>query len=250
MPKQLPNLQTLFYLILSLTLLLSALLITSVNRQNNTQPHSASAHDDDTQGAIDWVSEAEALARRGDFGAALPLYEKAISALVSYPSQQHALRYRYGIVLNALGAKSRPDLYPLARAQFESVLRYLDSGAKLPHSSARVRSALAHTYHRQAASEETATQRKQLLNTAYLLYKSAVEGLLNQREWHNLAITYFNLGQVCEWQGNLEEAINWLEKAVQLDLQHKLPDLEEDSDYLAALRQQVEPVQQNRETTL
>ncbi|USD22239.1 tetratricopeptide repeat protein [Microbulbifer variabilis] len=166
------------------------------------------------------------------------------------PPSSHTLRYRYGIVLNALGAKSRPDLYPLARAQFQSVLRYLDSGAQLPHSSARVRSALAHTYHRQAASEELATQREHLLSTAYLLYKSALEGLLSQEEWHNLSITYFNLGQVCEWQGNLEEAIRWLEKAVELDLQHKLPDLKEDSDYLAALRQQVEPVQQNRGTTL
>ncbi|WP_444921063.1 tetratricopeptide repeat protein [Microbulbifer sp. CnH-101-G] len=250
MHKPLPHLYILFYALFCLTALLAAISIISDVLPNNAQPHSTKSHGGDTLGAIGWVNEAESLARQGNFGDALPLYEKAISALGDYPSQQHTLRYRYGIVLNALGAKSRPDLYPLARAQFQSVLRYLDSGAQLPHSSARVRSALAHTYHRQAASEDLTTQREYLLSTAYLLYKSALDGLLNQEEWHNLSITYFNLGQVCEWQGNLEEAIHWLEKAVQLDLQYELPDLEEDSDYLAALRQQVEPVQQNRETTL
>lgn len=245
MYKYLSNLQLLFYALLSLAILLPAISITQ-----NAWLENPASHGNSYQGAVEWVTEAETLARQGDFNAALPLYEKAISALTPYPGQQQALRYRYGIVLNALGAKSRPDLYPLARAQFQSVLNYLDSGAELPHSAARVRSAMAHTYHRQAANEEAVTQRAHLLNTAYLLYKSALQGLSAQEEWHNLAITYFNIGQVTEWQGNLKEAIDWLEKAVQLDLQHKLPDLEEDSDYLAALRQQVEPIEQNPATTL
>ncbi|WHI50613.1 tetratricopeptide repeat protein [Microbulbifer sp. MLAF003] len=236
--------QILFCALLTLAILVPAISITQQAQIEKLDSHSS------THGAVTWVNEAETLARKGEYGAALPLYEKAISALSPYPAQQQALRYRYGIVLNALGAKSRPDLYPLARAQFKSVLNYLDSGAELPHSAARVRSAMAHTYHRQAASEETITQRAHLLNTAYLLYKSAINGLSAQEEWHNLAITYFNIGQVCEWQGNLEEAIAWLEKAVQLDLQYKLPDLKEDADYLATLRQQVEPIGQNPETTL
>ncbi|MFA0811172.1 tetratricopeptide repeat protein [Microbulbifer epialgicus] len=245
MHKSFSRLQTLLYLLLSLAILPPAISITQ-----NTWLEGPSSHSIGTQGAVAWVGEAEKLARQGKFDAALPFYEKAISALSPYPARQQALRYRYGIVLNALGAKSRPDLYPLARAQFQSVLNYLDSGAELPHSAARVRSAMAHTYHQQAANEETVTQRTHLLNTAYFLYKSAVDGLSAQQEWHNLAITYFNIGQVCEWQGNLEEAITWLEKAVKLDLQHKLPDLEEDSDYLTTLRQQVEPIEQNSETTL
>ena len=187
------------------------------------------------------VSEAESLALEGDFDAALPLYEKAIAALAPQPKAQQALRYRYGIVLNALGARARPELYPLARAQFESVLAYLDSGAQLQHSAARVRSALAHTYHQQSASEEDPVQKAHFLRTAYLLYSGAARDLARQREWHNLAITYFNLGQVCEWQGNLEEAIDWLEKAVELDSRHGFADLEEDRAYLLALRQLVNP---------
>jgi len=245
MHKRLFSLQILCCALLTLAILLPTISITQ-----NAQLENPNSHDITAQGAVAWVSKAETLARRGEFDAALPLYEKAISALTLYPAKQQALRYRYGIVLNALGAKSRPDLYPLARTQFQSVLNYLDSGAELPHSAARVRSAMAHTYHRQAASESTVTQRAHLLNTAYFLYKSAIDGLSDQKEWHNLAITYFNIGQVCEWQGNLEEAIAWLEKAVQLDLRHKLPDLKEDSDYLTTLRQQVEPIEQNPETHL
>lgn len=193
------------------------------------------------------VDEAEQRAQEGDFDTALPLYEKAIAALDSRPRHQQALRYRYGMVLNALGARARPELYPLARAQFEAVLDYLDSGDQrqqvppFEHSAARVRSALAHTYHQQAASEGNATQRAHLLRFAYQLYSGAARGLAQQREWHNLAITYFNLGQVCEWQGNLPEAIEWLEKAVELDARYGFADLEEDSEYLAALRQQANP---------
>ncbi|MFC6634694.1 tetratricopeptide repeat protein [Microbulbifer taiwanensis] len=196
------------------------------------------------------VTEAEERALAGDFDAALPLYEKAISALAPKPGQQQALRYRYGMVLNALGARARPELYPLARAQFESVLDYLDGGASLEHSAARVRSALAHTYHQQSASEEDPVQKAHLLRTAYLLYSGAARDLARQREWHNLAITYFNLGQVCEWQGNLEEAIDWVEKAVELDARHGFADLEEDRDYLLGLRRQVNPPARASTTSL
>lgn len=201
------------------------------------------------------VTEAEELALTGDFDNALPLYERAIAALSGQPAEQQALRYRYGMVLNALGGQARPDLYPLARSQFQSVLRYLERGNREPeqsgrnqepggpgfeHSTARVRSALAHTYHQQSASEG-GPRRAQLLRSAYQLYSSATAELARERDWHNLSITYFNLGQVCEWQGNLEEAIEWLEKAVKLDRQHGFPDLEEDQAYLLALRQQANP---------
>ncbi|WP_250459486.1 tetratricopeptide repeat protein [Microbulbifer litoralis] len=196
------------------------------------------------------VAEAEQRALEGDFDTALPLYEKAIAALDKQPGRQQALRYRYGMVLNALGARARPDLYPLARAQFEAVLDYLDSGARLEHSPARVRSALAHTYHQQAASEGNGTQRAHLLRSAYLLYNGAARGLAQRREWHNLAITYFNLGQVCEWQGNLAEAIEWLEKAVELDARHGFADLQEDRDYLSALREQANPPARATATSL
>ena len=196
------------------------------------------------------VSAAEELALEGDYDAALPLYEKAIAALAPEPREQQELRYRYGMVLNALGAQERPDLYPLARAQFESVLDYLDSGAPLEHSAARVRSALAHTYHQQAANAAHATEQTNLLRNAYTLYRGATGELAQDREWHNLAITYFNLGQVCEWQGNLEEAIDWLEKAVELDRRHEFADLEEDLEYLLALRQQANPPAQATTTAL
>ncbi|WP_323846873.1 tetratricopeptide repeat protein [Microbulbifer magnicolonia] len=196
------------------------------------------------------VAEAEERALDGDFDAALPLYEKAIAALAPHPRQQQALRYRYGIVLNALGARERPELYPLARAQFEAVLHYLDGGARLEHSAARVRSALAHTYHQQAGSAAEPVQRAHLLRTAYLIYSGATRDLALEREWHNLAITYFNLGQVCEWQGNLEEAVEWLEKAVELDRRHGFPDLQEDREYLLALRQQINPAARASTTAL
>ncbi|MCX2779498.1 tetratricopeptide repeat protein [Microbulbifer thermotolerans] len=195
------------------------------------------------------LTSAEALALQGDFDRALPLYERAIGTLADKPQQQHALRYRYGMVLNALAARARPELYPLARAQFESVLAYLDGGATLglpapfEHSPARVRSALAHTYHQQSASEQDPLRRAHLLRTAYQLYSRAISGLTRHGEWHNLAITYFNLGQVCEWQGNLEEAIEWVEKAVELDARHGFADLEEDRAYLLGLRQQLNPPQ-------
>ncbi|WP_346838950.1 tetratricopeptide repeat protein [Microbulbifer sp. SAOS-129_SWC] len=196
------------------------------------------------------VDEAEQLALGGDLDAALPLYEKAIGDLAAQPQQQQALRYRYGIVLNALGGRDHPELYPLARAQFEAVLNYLDSGAHLEESSARVRSALAHTYHQQAASETDPSHKARLLRSAYQLYSSAAHGLFREREWHNLAITYFNLGQVCEWQGNLEEAIGWLEKAVELDDRHGFSDLQEDSNYLSGLRRQANPAVRTSTTAL
>ncbi|WP_308363631.1 MULTISPECIES: tetratricopeptide repeat protein [unclassified Microbulbifer] len=201
------------------------------------------------ESAPELVEEAEEYALEGDFEAALPLYEKAIAALASEPRKQQQLRYRYGIVLNALGGQARPDLYPLARAQFEAVLDYIEEGASLEHSAARVRSALAHTYHQQAASEETPTK-VLLLRNAYSLYSTAAQDLAQERQWHNLAITYFNLGQVCEWQGNLEEAIDWLEKAVALDARHGFADLEEDRQYLTALRQQANPTLVSDTTSL
>ncbi|MDP5210619.1 tetratricopeptide repeat protein [Microbulbifer sp. 2205BS26-8] len=245
MYKDPASLPIFFYQLLGMVVLLLVLFT-----MQNTWHKEAEIGRNGNQNPLAWIKKAETLARSGNYHDALPLYEKAIAALAPYPSQQQPLRYRYGIVLNALGAKSRPDLYLLARAQFQSVLDYLDSGAKLPLSAARVRSALAHTYHQQAASEPTTTLRTHLLNTSYLLYKDAVAGLMDQGEWHNLAITYFNLGQVCEWQGNLQEAIAWLDKAVQLDFRYGFPDLKEDRDYLSALRRQAQPIVQHTETPL
>ncbi|MEW5248853.1 tetratricopeptide repeat protein [Microbulbifer sp. 2201CG32-9] len=187
------------------------------------------------------IDSAEASARLGDYDAALPRYESAISALAAEPRRQQELRYRYGMVLTALAKRHRPDLHPLARAQFQAVLDYLDSGAPLRYSAAQVSSALAHSYHQQAASADQAARRSHLLRNAYRLYRGAIGGLTRQQQWHNLAITYFNLGQVCEWQGNLEEAITWVEKAVELDRSHGFADLEEDIDYLLALRQRAYP---------
>lgn len=207
------------------------------------------------QGVQQLVSEAEALALKGDFDTALPLYEKAIGFLGDEPQQQQALRYRYGMVLNALAAQARPELYPLARTQFESVLAYLESDTapkQLPpfgHSSARVRSALAYTYHQQSAGESNPARKAQLLRTAYQLYRKAARELQGQKEWHNLAITYFNLGQVCEWQGNIEEAVEWLERAVELDARHGFADLKEDRAYLTALRRLLNPSLPTRATS-
>lgn len=190
------------------------------------------------------VSEAEEYALSGNYDAALPLYEQAIAGLASDLPGQHRLRYRYGIILNALGGQ-RPDLYPLARSQFEAVLAYIESSPGLPfeHSAARVQSALAHTYHQQSVSIASELKRAQMLRSAYLLYSSAADQLQREEDWQNLAITYFNIGQVSEWQGNLEEAIDWLERAVALDRQHGFDDLEEDLAYLTALRELVNPAQ-------
>lgn len=187
------------------------------------------------------VEQAEEQALAGDLDGALPLYEKAISQ-ETQAAARHALHYRYGMLLNALGGAGRSELYPLARAQFQTVLHYLEEdGATLEHSPARVRSALAHTYHQQAGSEDSPARQAQLLRNAYGLYRAAAPELAQDGEWHNLAITYFNLGQVCEWQGNLIEAIDWVEKAVALDIEHGFEDLEEDRAYLLALRQLVNP---------
>lgn len=197
------------------------------------------------------IDSAEAHALDGDFDSALPLYERAIATLRREPRRQHALRYRYGIILNALGARQDPtSFYPLARAQFSAVLDYLEDGGELEHSTARVSSALAHTFHQQAPFADSPARRSLMLRRAYHLYTDATSGLASEEEWHNLAITYFNLGQVCEWQGNLEEAIEWLEKAVDLDRRHSLPDLEEDRAYLYALREQVNPPARTTTTAL
>lgn len=190
------------------------------------------------------IQEAEEYALEGNYDAALPLYERAIAGLGSEPHRQNQLRYRYGIILNALGAQ-RPDLYPLARSQFQAVLTYVESSPGLPfeHSAARVRSAIAHTYHQQSALENNPNKRAAMLRNAYQLYASAIDQLREEEDWQNLAITSFNIGQVCEWQGNLEEAIQWLEQAVALDRRHGFPDLAEDQAYLTALRDLVNPEQ-------
>ncbi|QIL91606.1 tetratricopeptide repeat protein [Microbulbifer sp. SH-1] len=190
------------------------------------------------------IAQAEETALSGDYDAALPLYERAIAGLANDPRHQNLLRYRYGIVLNALGGE-RPDLYPLARSQFEAVLTYIESSPGLPfeHSAARVRSAIAHTYHQHSALQENPNKRAAMLRNAYQLYASAIGDLRQERDWQNLAITAFNIGQVCEWQGNLEEAIQWLEQAVDLDRRHGFEDLEEDMAYLTSLREMVNPRQ-------
>lgn len=194
---------------------------------------------------------AEQRALEGDYEAALPLFERAISSLADNPGQQHELRYRYGIILNALAAQHEPGTYyPLARAQFEAILDYQAAGGQITHSPARVTAALAHTFHQQSAHELRATQRSQFLREAYRLYRDAAGVLEQQEEWHNLSITFFNIGQVCEWQGNLEEAIDWVERAVALDRQHGLADLEEDLQYLLALRELVNPTKSTAETAL
>ncbi|WP_239692572.1 tetratricopeptide repeat protein [Microbulbifer mangrovi] len=188
------------------------------------------------------IMEAEEYALEGNYDAALPLYERAIAGLSAQPHRQNQLRYRYGIILNALGGQ-RPDLYPLARGQFEAVLAYIESSPGLPfeHSAARVRSAIAHTYHQHSALQTNPNKRAAMLRNAYQLYISAMDELRREEDWQNLAITSFNIGQVCEWQGNLEEAIQWLEQAVALDKRHGFPDLEEDLAYLTALRDLVNP---------
>ncbi|MBN8432402.1 tetratricopeptide repeat protein [Microbulbifer salipaludis] len=188
------------------------------------------------------ILQAEELALEGNYDEALPLYERAIAGLAAEPHRQNQLRYRYGIILNALGGQ-QPDLYPLARSQFEAVLGYIESSPGLPfeHSAARVRSAIAHTYHQHSALQDNPTKRAAMLRNAYLLYRSAIDALRREEDWQNLAITAFNIGQVCEWQGNLEEAIEWLEQAVALDRRHGFADLEEDQAYLTALREMVNP---------
>lgn len=190
------------------------------------------------------IMEAEEYALEGSYDLALPLYERAIAQLKAEPHQQSQLRYRYGIILNALGAQ-RPDLYPLAREQFEAVLLYIESSPGIPfeHSAARVRSAIAHTFHQESAVQEMPNRRALMLRRAYQMYTGAIEQLRAEGDWQNLAITSFNIGQVCEWQGNLEEAIQWLEQAVALDRKHGFPDLEEDQAYLTALRELVNPQQ-------
>ncbi|GAB2521454.1 tetratricopeptide repeat protein [Microbulbifer agarilyticus] len=190
------------------------------------------------------IAAAEEYALSGNYAEALPLYERAIASLAEDPLQQNQLRYRYGIILNALGGQ-QPDLYPLARSQFEAVLRYVESGPGIPfeHSAARVRSAIAHTYHQHSAVQENPNRRAVMLRNAYQLYSGAIKELRAEGDWQNLAITAFNIGQVCEWQGNLEEAIEWLEQAVALDRQYGFADLEEDQAYLTALRELVNPRQ-------
>jgi tetratricopeptide (TPR) repeat protein len=211
----------------------------------------AQAEPNESEGMAPLIEEAEENALAGDYDAALPLYERAIAGLTADPHSQNLLRYRYGIVLNALGGE-RPDLYPLARSQFEAVLSYIESSPGLPfeHSAARVRSAIAHTYHQHSALQENPNKRATMLRNAYQLYASAIGDLRREGDWQNLAITAFNIGQVCEWQGNLEEAIQWLEQAVELDRRHGFEDLEEDMGYLSALREMVSPEQPVGDTAI
>ena len=220
---------------------LTALSTALLALQLGTAP-AALAEPNESELPAELVAEAEEHALAGNYDDALPLYERAIARLEAEPHRQNQLRYRYGIILNALGGQ-RPDLYPLARSQFQGVLSYIESSPGLPfeHSAARVRSAIAHTYHQQSAMQENPNKRIALLRNAYQLYAGAIEQLREEEDWQNLAITAFNIGQVCEWQGNLEEAIQWLEQAVSLDRQHGFADLAEDQAYLTALREQVNP---------
>ncbi|WP_406828986.1 tetratricopeptide repeat protein [Microbulbifer sp. ARAS458-1] len=230
----------------SLAVLLAALYLP------NSAPVMAQAAADRTNRDVALlISEAEEYALEGNYDRALPLYERAIAELKSDPHPQNQLRYRYGIILNALGGQ-RPDLYPLARGQFEAVLDYIESSPGIPfeHSAARVRSAIAHTFHQESALQEHPGRRAVMLRHAYQLYAGAIEQLRAEQDWQNLAITSFNIGQVCEWQGNLEEAIQWLEQAVALDRQHGFPDLEEDQAYLTALRELVNPQQPTGNTAI
>lgn len=190
------------------------------------------------------LTEAGNYHEAGEYAKAKKHYEAALERLSSvslYRPIEYQTRYSYGLMLNEYAKEDHPELIPLAREQLEWVLAYLEKEDEWITTKAMALSTLANTYQQEAGYSEDETRYYQLLEKAFAMYSEAAEELARNQDWHNLAYTYYNLGQTADWYGDLPEAILWLEKAVELDKRYGFTeDLEEDSAYLVKLRSKQE----------
>ncbi|GLS83262.1 tetratricopeptide repeat protein [Paraferrimonas haliotis] len=98
-------------------------------------------------------------------------------------------------------------------------------------------SALAKTYQLEAAYTDNVDVYYDALQNAFYAQDKAATEFEAEQQWRSLNASYYSLGEIAEWYGDYEEAIRWLEKAVELDKRHGFEDdLIVDSQYLERLR--------------
>jgi tetratricopeptide (TPR) repeat protein len=186
------------------------------------------------------LAKASSYTEQKNYEKAIEHYKLALKSLdgsTLYSAIEYETRYSYGLMLNEYTKDNHPEYIKVAREQFEWVLNYLERSSELLSTRAMALSTLANTYQQEAGYTESEEEFYQILEKAYSIYKESAAGLEKNKDWHNLAYTYYNLGETAEWYGDLPEAIKWLEKAVELDKLHGFDaDLKEDSAYLARLK--------------
>lgn len=185
------------------------------------------------------LSKASELNDSGEYSSAIPHYEEAISGFSKRSMLkvfEYETRYSYALMLNEYTKDNNPEYIKVARANYEWILTYLEENDELFSTKGMVLSSMANTYQQEAAYTESEGEYFLLLEKAYSIYKESAQELKNNKDWHNLAYTYYNLGETSEWYGDLDEAIKWLRLAVELDKKHGFQkDLIEDEEYLNRL---------------
>ncbi|MBQ0754209.1 MAG: tetratricopeptide repeat protein [Gammaproteobacteria bacterium] len=186
------------------------------------------------------LAKASSYTDKKNYEKAIEHYKLALESLDGsklYSAIEYETRYSYGLMLNEYTKDNHPEYIEVARKQFEWVIGYLEKSSALLSTRAMALSTLANTYQQEAGYTENEEKHYQLLEKAFSIYKESAAGLEKNRDWHNLAYTYYNLGETAEWYGDLPEAIKWLEKAVDLDKKYGFKDdLKEDSAYLERLK--------------
>jgi tetratricopeptide (TPR) repeat protein len=186
------------------------------------------------------LNKASDLNEKGMYEKAIPRYEAAISGFSSigfYKTVEYETRYSYALMLNEFTKDNHPEYIQVARKHYKWILNYLNDNKELISTKAMTLSSMANTYQQEAGYTENEEQYYKLLEKAYSTYKEAAEGLKTNKDWHNLAFTYYNLGETSEWYGDINEAVKWLELAVELDKKYGFDkDLIEDQNYLHKLK--------------
>lgn len=181
---------------------------------------------------------------------AIPHYQNAIAGFQKvehYGGVEYFTRIIYSVALDSYAEKNddyktyvteaRNNYIRLLETsdQFNNndILKSLDMdisrGVYLNH--------IARTYMYDAQNQDDDDKYYDLVQQAYLKYKEASELLEKQKDWENLAVTYYSLGESSDWYGDYETAISWLEMAVELDEKHGFDSsLEEDKAYLEKLK--------------
>jgi len=195
--------------------------------------------------------EAEELYEAGDFEKSREKYSKAIkeaSKSTLFGFYEYEIRASYGFMLNELSNKTDSAYFIESRQQFEWIIEYLDKNPELISTKAQAITQLAFTYQQEAAYTESEEEYYQLLEMAYKIYKEAAQQLEVNQDWRVLASTFYNIGKTSEWYGDLDEAIKWLEKAVEIDKKYGFEEnLKEDSEYLIHLKNEREKMLNTRE---
>lgn len=179
---------------------------------------------------------------KGNYSKAIPYYETAIEGF-SKDSEledlEYDTRFIYAEMLLEHAKEDNPEFIEPARTHLESVLNYIDTTKDndFDVSKGLALSTMAHTYHVESLFVEDDDEYFLVLESAYSIYLESTEELESAKEWHNLSITAYNIGEVADWYGDIDEAINWMSRAVQLDKEHGFDeDLIQDQTYLDDLQ--------------